>query len=1214
MRIFTIIDLKMESMKRIFYLLVLLPILIWGQDNNQNFVKSIQYREVGGANPKVTVDYYDGLGRLAQKVENKQSGNGNDIVTHFAYVQGRQLKEYLPYSTNQQNMAFSPNAEQSTLNYPYYVGKFPFSETIFESSPLERIVKQGAPGLDWQVNPIANTDHSIKFEYRTNEVNEVKKYLANTSWNANSGLYDAQLQEQGFYNLGDLEKVITKDENWTGGTNNTIEDFINREGQLILKRTYNNGPHDTYYVYDKFGNISYVIPPLVTNISTQLDDLCYQYKYDKRKRLVEKKLPGKQWEFMVYDKGDRLIASGPVNSPFSNLTNLGWLVNKYDALGRIIYTGWYLGTEVNSSGRKSIQATLNFSNNFFEVRGNPIVLNGVSIGYTNLVFPTVGMHVLSINYYDNYTFPSALAVPSTIEGQNIIPNPKTLATAAWSRILTTTEETLGELSTVYYDSRGREISLHKTTPYGGYTKIDVKLDFDGDCLLSKTYHKKESGSTLLTISDQFTYTPEDRPLLHLQQINNQPIQLISKNSYNEIGELISKNLGGNDVTGATGLQKVDYRYNIRGWVTDVNNDAAESTASFTLGQGDLFGFKINYNKVSESQNGIILSSTQSAGGLVKPLFNGNIAETFWMSSSDNQLRKYGYQYDALNRVQGAFYQKPLSVNPQSGSYDELATYDKNGNILSLKRKGNLDNPIFNFEIDNLSYSYNGNKLVKITDSSNNPEGFYDRNNPGNTYQYDQEGSLISDSSKGIIEIKYNHLNQPREIRFSNGGKINYIYSADGTKLSKTVFSDGSLSKIDYIHGFQYDKGLLSFFPHDEGYVKVTNGSYFNYVFNFLDQVGNVRASWSFDDRLGTTRLIEESHYYPFGLKHKAYNAVEYSFIEPAEGEGYYLPILAQTSTRDPKSPYNYKFNGQEWQDELGLNVTAMDFRQYDGAIGRFSSPDLLAESFPDVSPYVFSFANPILFGDPSGLCPECPDPKDAKEGDVYVSTGGGSYSFSNGNWTRNDGDLEEIVINTEKEYVPKTSYGGDGSGSALDVSMKVADVINQFNPIASVWDVVSYTFTGRDRLGNKMSTLEASVTAITVVPALKGIKGAGALKGAARANSGKLWQVGAYNEIKGTKAGLDAHHVGQKAIMKRFIPGYNQNTAPAILVPKVGHTIAGKRGIVSRSISGFTNSRQVLARDIFELRRVYGPEGIPNKVLMELINKNKAMYPSAFAK
>lgn len=77
--------------------------------------------------------------------------------------------------------------------------------------------------------------------------------------------------------------------------------------------------------------------------------------------------------------------------------------------------------------------------------------------------------------------------------------------------------------------------------------------------------------------------------------------------------------------------------------------------------------------------------------------------------------------------------------------------------------------------------------------------------------------------------------------------------------------------------------------------------------------------------------------------------------------------------------------------------------------------------------------------------------------------------------------------------------------------------------------------------------------------------------------------------------------------MKKLVKDYDFKTAPAINVPKVGHTISGPNGIVSRSTKGISSARQLLARDLFELKRVY--TDIPNSAYRELIDLNKNMYP-----
>ncbi|MFH6988498.1 DUF6443 domain-containing protein [Flavobacterium collinsii] len=881
-----------------------------------------------------SVTYFDGLGRPVQTTAIGQGGNNKDIVTPMAYDGfGRQIKEYLPYwLANGANSypRVTITSSETALNSLYNSSKYDntanyFSEKKLESSPLNRVLRQAAPGTSWKMD----SGHEIKLDYQTNTSStEVRLFKANTNWDAGLGLYAIAFSDAGNYAVNQLYKNITYDENTavnpTESAGSTVE-FKNKEGQVVLKRTYDAGvKHDTYYVYDIYGNLTYVLPPKAEGVITQqiLDDLCYQYKYDYRNRLVEKKLPGKQWEFIVYDKLDRPVATGPAFSPFKNDTAVGWLITKYDAFNRPIYTGWMNQTST-SAARKSLQDAQNSATVLFETKQTSGTIDGIAAYYSNTIAPT-SFKLLTVNYYDNYVFPNAQAVPSTVEGQTVLANTKTLATGSWTRALTDAAAMLGETNTTFYDDKSRPVRTYTQNHLGGYTYTDSKLDFIGKTLYTIAKHKRTSGATEITIREDFTYSPQDRLLTHTHQINGGTVQLMAANTYDELGQLMSKNVGNS--TGSP-LQKVDFNYNIRGWLTEINKVGPGG-----LQQGsdpkDLFAFKINYNSVQ-----VVVPN-------VKALYNGNISETFWKTGSDDTDRGYGYKYDNLNRLSAAVYEKNGVATEM---YNENMTYDKNGNIMFLNRNGDMDPQIGTNAIDALVYTYptNTNQLTKVVDNANNTSGFNDFNKTGDDYTYDANGNMITDKNKNITKIDYNQLNLPKKITFGTTGSIEYIYNAVGQKLEKIVTQGAVTNNTNYLGGFQYKDNVLEFFPTAEGYVKNTSGA-LSYVFQYKDHLGNIRLSYAKNPTTQVLEIIDETHYYPFGLKH-----VGYVFL--------------------PETNNKYKYNGKELQDELGLNMYAMDVRQYDPAIARWTVIDPVTHYTE--SPYNAFSNNPVYFADPSGASP-----------------------------------------------------------------------------------------------------------------------------------------------------------------------------------------------------------------------------------------------------
>jgi RHS repeat-associated protein len=958
----------------IIYNIILFPFLAKAQTptNTENYVRTKNYKQPTATTIPIptpiqatqSITYYDGLGRPIQQLAHAQSNSGKDIVIPIEYdAFGRQVKEYLPFASSQNTMAYmdSTTLKQNLVSQyqTQYGESIPFSEKRYESSPLNRLIDQAAPGNDWAMG----SGHEVKFDYQTNSITDsIKLYNANTTWNSALGLYEINLVNAGVYSQNQLYVSITKDENWDSGNMNTVREFKNKEGRVVLKRTYDNSfTHDTYYVYDQFGNLTYVIPPKANaSITTAvLDELCYQYKYDARNRLVEKKLPGKQWEFIVYDKLDRVVMTGPTKPPFRHLTNLGWMFTKYDDFNRVIMTGWMTSSTINSSQRKIKQDERDAQTIFSESRlvsgttasTAPSNANNPTHSYTNVALPTTGYYILTINYYDDYNYVDAPIDFTNVLTQPVYYNntikPKGLLTGKWVKVLdltTSQASSKKQTSYIFYDYKGRVIrnyiKNYESSP--GWTQTDTKLDFEGKVEYTVTSHRRTTADpAALTATDYFTYTNQSRLLSHTQKINTGTIQLISENSYDELGQLISKKVGN---TTNTPLQKVDYTYNIRGWLNSINNDPTDNLV-LNSAENDLFSFKINYNNV---QNGI--------NYIGKKLYNGNIAETFWKSSSNNIMRKYGYLYDGLNRLTNAFYLKPGSSEPEPGTYNESVTYDNNGNILTLKRNGGNDGAMPEQEIDNLTYLYannnNSNRLVRVSENySNAASGFIDGTNTGDDYTYDDYGNMLTDQNKGITNIRYNHLNLPMEIAFANNDKISYVYDGSGNKLEKNVSQGTTVITTKYIEGFQYKKvgansDVLQFFPTAEGYVKKVGTSSYGYVFNYTDHLGNIRMSYqdlNLNGTISTNEILEENHYYPFGLKH--------------------------SYTNTAVSDYKYKYSGKEYQDELGLNMYDYGARNYDPAIGRWMNIDPLAEKMRRYSPYSFTFNNPLRFIDPDGMSP-----------------------------------------------------------------------------------------------------------------------------------------------------------------------------------------------------------------------------------------------------
>jgi hypothetical protein len=782
---------KPKMKKYVLVLALALSLSAFAQTTTENCVYSKVSLSEDGSKKSETIQYFDGLGRPKQTIQVKSTPLGQDIVMPVTYDQlGRQTRSILPVPMPTSNLGIQ-NVSEATAN-TYYGVPNAYSEQKLEASPLARVLETASPGAEWAMN----SGHTRKATYEINKnADKVKKFSFTNSWVSATTI--SSVPTISFYN----EKVLVKNSGTDEDGNKTIE-FTNGLGQTILARKVISATEnaDTYYLYNDYGQLIYVISPKAeaqitsnNNVVTQqiLDDLCYQYKYDNKGRLVEKKLPGKGWEYMVYDKQNRLVLTQDANLR----VNGKWIFTKYDDLSRPIYTGILNAPASRQAHAAAVEA--NGSNR--EVRivyGSGGNYNGIELLYTNSSgYPTANFDLLSVNYYDNYpNYSFNPPFPSAIFGKPVLKddfsgNVNTKALPVMT-LVKNIEDDNWTKNYNYYDTKGRAIGGYSINHLGGYTKTESDLDFTGVPLQTKAYHKRLNTDTERVITQTFTYDNQNRLLTHTHQVDSNTPEILSQNKYNELSQLESKKVGG--TSAASPLQTIDYTYNIRGWLTRINDPANLN--------GKLFGYEIKY------QNPVY---TNIATGK----FNGNVAEIDWKNSSENVLKRYSYSYDVLNRLKDAIYTEPNATNPYNNNYNENLTYDLNGNIATLKRNAFPVSGTTSTLVDDLAYQYTGNRLDKVIESSLNDTGYEGGNNP---ITYDLNGNMKDMLDKGIKSIGYNYLNlsnnytiyQTSPFGGTSSSAINYLYRADGTKLRKTFSSTptrGSTSTniTDYLDGFQY---------------------------------------------------------------------------------------------------------------------------------------------------------------------------------------------------------------------------------------------------------------------------------------------------------------------------------------------------------------------------------------------------------------------------
>ena len=367
----------------------------------------------------------------------------------------------------------------------------PYTTTVYEASPLNRVSAQYGAGQAWHSNGKA-----VKTEYLLNTAQGGSYpckyyYLSNNTLSGGTTYYGAATLK--------VTKVTDED----GKVSYTFVDKIGRK--LLERQVVGSENLDTYYVYDDLGNIRYVLQPKYQE-EASLAKYAFQYEYDGYNRCVKKTLPGTEPIIYVYDNTtNQLIYSQDGNQRAVSTTASAqkWTYYKYDAFYRVIEQGECTGK--------------NNSNNAV-------------------------VHLK--NYYDDYSF---------IGSGNFANSNYTKGSAYYKGRLTGTEVTVlgtsSKICTVFhYDGRGREIKRVQNNIFGGHEVTETTYTHT-DKPLTVT-HKHIVNNVTTTEKTTYSYDERDRLSTVKHALNGTEVTLASY-TYDNLGRMVSKKLHGSQTQSYT---------------------------------------------------------------------------------------------------------------------------------------------------------------------------------------------------------------------------------------------------------------------------------------------------------------------------------------------------------------------------------------------------------------------------------------------------------------------------------------------------------------------------------------------------------------------------------------------------------------------------------------------------------------------------------------
>ena len=693
-------------------------------------------------------DYYNGIGDVVQTIGIRTSGTGlKDLITLHTYdAHLRENRAWLPYAIDQQEGLYDNSAVAHQAGFYISSGfSIPestsaFGEYCYESSSLDRMRSTSLPGMSYHI-----PSHTTRLSYTFNNINNIPKLDITAN---------GDLQILGYESPSIFRCIKTID-----GNGNTIEVYSDMEDRIRCEdhRIDSNTVARTLYAYDKFGRLAWVIQPkgvavidasapsgvTYSHSSDFAKKWCFTYVYDKRGRIIKKRIPGSDWQEFIYNNADLPVMTRDGNMATSNK----WETIKYDQFRRIVEEGITSALPVSIT-RDSLQAAFDAGNTPSYWSSPDKLLHE----YMYDTYPVLSGSVLAFEGVEGITM---------LSGNSLADN-RANGLLTWEKTYSVDGPNYKQ-QTIFYDKKGRIIRKATLHSNGGFNVLSLRYDFRGNII---RYNEASSpagiSSGINNLDKLYTYNGQGRIQSIASTLNGGAPSVVSF-CYDDIGRLSSKQ----HLTTASFQFEEDYTYTLQGW---------ENTHSAMNNGTPYFFSELTYE--TPFKNG-------------QPDWTGKISSWHWAQTPLGE-RYYTYNYDALSRLVDTDQYTPLGTSPENVFAEKNITYDLNGNILGMVRYNGSTTPC------NISYSYmNGNhRNGYLYDASGNVTMELDENL---SIDYNLLNLPLSIASGNSILAYYNYLADGSKYMTLDASGDGFMY--DGSfKYNVTGYNAYSLECVSYEDG------------------------------------------------------------------------------------------------------------------------------------------------------------------------------------------------------------------------------------------------------------------------------------------------------------------------------------------------------------------------------------------------------------------------------